>query len=135
MSQSIADWLFEEYRLFNPNTEVERCEQTGILELTVELKDGQIVRYDSPTNSTRTVNPHYDELIVEDEEYFRLSFSRNLRRLIRDKDLSREKLAERSNVSYYGICNYLNAKTTPTFFVVNKLARALDCEPSELIRP
>lgn len=135
MSQSIADWLFEEYRLFNPNTEVERYEQTGILELTIELKDGRIVRYDASTDSTRTVNPHYDDLIVEDEEYFRLSFSRNLRRLMRDKDLSREKLAEQSNVSYHSICNYINASSTPSFFVVNKLARALDCDPSELIRP
>ena len=135
MDQTGADWLLEEYRLYNPSAEVESYSQTGPFELTATLKDGKIIRYDSLTNSMRMVNPHYDELIVEDEEYFRLSFSRNLRRLMRDKDLSREKLAERSNVSYYGICNYLNSKTTPTFFVVNKLARALDCDPSELIRP
>lgn len=135
MYRSRVEEMFQEFRLYNPNDDVERYSQTGPFELSVELKNGRILRYDALIQGTRSVDPHYDEKVIEDESYFRRSFARNLRRLMRDKNLNRESLAKRSNVSYYGICNYLNAKTTPTFFVVNKLAKTLDCDPSDLIRP
>lgn len=95
----------------------------------VTLEDGSVIEYNDLMNSFRTVVP-YDG----SEESWKREFAHRLVELMVDKGFDQSYLSEASGVSQQSISNYIHRKTMPTGFAIDKLARALGCDVSELTK-
>ena len=66
------------------------------------------------------------------EELYKKEFGRKLRRLLFIKGLTQEDIADMVGSSQDRISRYMNGKSMPGFFMVERLAKALDCPIEEL---
>ena len=65
------------------------------------------------------------------DEECRREFGMRLERLMRLKCMTQTELAMKTNISQYLISNYITGKTSPGFYNLDKIARALDCSIDE----
>jgi transcriptional regulator with XRE-family HTH domain len=66
------------------------------------------------------------------EETYRKEFGIRLRRLLRMKGMTQSDLADAIGITNAGLSGYINGKHTPSFYMVNKIARVLKCSVDEL---
>ncbi len=71
---------------------------------------------------------------MDDEQKIVVGFSRHLKRLRRQKELTQEELAERANISYKNI-QYLESSkpTCPSLITLHKLAKGLNLSLHKLL--
>ena len=93
----------------------------------VTLEDGSVIEYNDVLTSFRTVHP-YDG----SEESWKREFAHRLVEKMVDRGFDQIYLSEISGVSHQSISNYIHRKTIPTAYAVDKLARALRCDVSDL---
>lgn len=109
---------------------------SGQMEITVRLDDRTFWVFDmiGPTLKplgNKELNPESENSISEEE--YRIRFSRNLRVKMLHSAMSQEVLAKLSGISHVTICKYVNAKATPSMYNLERIARALQCSPTELL--
>lgn len=97
--------------------------------LIAKLTDGSRVCYDQSDRSIRNLPSDPDTM---SEVQFRREFGIRLRRLMERKRITQSELAERMGVSQTRISGYVRGKNTPSIFMVNKIAKALNCSIDEL---
>ena len=97
--------------------------------LHIELDDGMNFMYDDLDNSI-TRMPDNKYYMTEGE--CRQIFAWRLRRVMRHKCVSQLELAEMTGIHEVSISNYMNGKTTPSFYAVDRIAKALDISMDEL---
>ena len=68
-----------------------------------------------------------------DEQIWREEFSHRLKIIMRKKHIDQKALAELADVSEDSISRYRRCTRTPSAYVVLKLAKALECDPNDLI--
>ena len=121
--------IFDRFEMYYPSIAEQALswEQKSNYVIFVTLSDGSIVEYNDLMNSFRTVVP-YDG----SEESWKREFAHRLVELMVDKGFDQSYLSEASGVSQQSISNYIHRKTMPTGFIIDKLARALGCDVSEL---
>lgn len=108
----------------------------GPREILVRLKDGSKVYYDYLTKYTRRVRYnkfHTDGEPDLSEEEWRAEFGRRLRKRVEEQHITQKELSERTDISEAMLAKYRNGKSTPSTYVITKLARALECTTAELI--
>ena len=71
-----------------------------------------------------------EENILEDD--WRAEFSCNLIKKMRKLGMSQDTLSEKTGISKETISKYTCGRATPSFYNVDKIARALRCSVSEL---
>ena len=130
------DYLIHNLKLTNRDIyeSAIRFEEAGPFGLMVYCKDGSKVRYDDFNGdwfkwypSDYDINKRSEECIIKD-------FKWRLKRTMTMRGIGQAKLAEMSGISQKTISNYLNGKNMPDILKLNKLARALDVDVSELLR-
>lgn len=123
------DTIFDRFKMYYPSIAEQAVsyKQKSIYVIFVTLHDGSVIEYNDLMNSFRTVVP-YDE----SEESWKREFAHRLVELMVDNGFDQSYLSEASGVSQQSISNYIHRKTMPTGFVIDKLARALHCEVSDL---
>ena len=109
---------------------------SGQMEITVRLDDRTFWVFDmiGPTLKPlgdRDLNPDAEDDISEEE--YRIRLSRNLRIKMHHTAVSQDVLARRSGISAVMINRYMNAKATPSMYNLERIARALQCSPTELL--
>ena len=124
-------WLYDVFEAENPfmSKRVVQVIPEGTWNFIVELDNGERWRYDGTFHTTRLI-PKDSRVLSEDE--FRLEFRLRLRSLLWCKGVSQKELAESTGMSQSQISAYLNGKTTPSFYAIDKIAKALDCSVDEL---
>ena len=63
-----------------------------------------------------------------------MSFARNLKTIMKERDISQAELSALSGISKSGISQYLSGKYEPKGKIIKKLADALECSDTELFR-
>ena len=140
MKKGIDYWetMFEYYASIYP----QYAERTinwfpsGQMEITVRLDDRTFWVFDmiGPTLKplgNRDLNPEAEDDISEEE--YRIRLSKNLRIKMHHTAVSQDVLARRSGISTVMINRYMNAKATPSMYNLERIARALQCSPTELL--
>lgn len=123
------DTIFDRFKMYYPSIAEQAVsyKQKSIYVIFVTLHDGSVIEYNDLMNSFRTVVP-YDG----SEESWKREFAHRLVEQMVDNGFDQSYLSEASGVSQQSISNYIHRKTMPTGFVIDKLARALHCEVSDL---
>lgn len=93
------------------------------LDLIVELNNGERYIYDDEMQSIRQL-PATPDL---DEQAFKREFRFRLRKLMARNDISQLELAERTGINKVTICRYLSGSSIPSFYAIDKIAKALGC--------
>lgn len=103
------------------------------MEITIKLADGRKYAYDWMVKSTTLI--HDPENITEEisEKEWRIIFSNNLIRKMRNFGISQDELSHRTGISQVTISKYINCKATPSTYNIRKIAKALRCSVGELI--
>lgn len=68
-----------------------------------------------------------------DEQMWREEFGKRLEHFLYERGINRSELASEVNVMPSTIHRYLNGERIPSSYVLIRLARALDVNPSDLI--
>lgn len=102
---------------------VEYCESSEY-DITVRLEDGSIFLYDDMEGSIRKLPS--DSASLTKEECDR-EFGERLMKMMRRKSITQAELSERTGLSQAQVSNYINGRTTPSFYIADKIAKALGC--------
>lgn len=120
--------LFDEFALYFPSIARDAVsyheDDNFVGMITVELDNGHIVEYDSWDHSLQTLSLNAD---IMTEEVCRYTFAYRLRKLLIRKRLTQLDLSNLTQIPRPQISNYITGKSTPSFYNLEKIARALDC--------
>lgn len=103
--------------------------EKGPFELVVKLDDGHVISYYDTEQGIRRL-PSDDSRLTEEE--CREEFGIRLYRLMYDKGVTQSELSDMTGITQSNISNYITGRKTPSFYTVDKIARALDCSIDEL---
>ena len=103
--------------------------EKGPFELVVKLDDGHVISYYDTEQGIRRL-PSDDSCLTEEE--CREEFGIRLYRIMYDKGVTQSELSEMTGITQSNISNYITGRKTPSFYTVDKIARALDCSIDEL---
>ena len=115
-------------RLFD---NIENIESSGPMSIIVTGDGGQKVEYHDGLRSIKWLRP--EEETRGSEEAWRTEFKYRLNKKMSDAYMNIERLSEESGISRVTIYKYLNKQATPNCWTVTKLAKALKCDPRDLI--
>lgn len=126
----MSDYIYDRFAVSFPKFEecVISWEPKGKNSITLVLDDGCTWEYNILLDAIRQVH-----LYDGTEESYKRGFSYRLADMMVDKGFDQTHLSEVSGVSQQSISNYIHKKSLPTIYVLDKLARALDCSVSDLI--
>lgn len=97
--------------------------------LIVELDDGTSVLWDDDNTSFRNLPSHGLDIT---ESQHRREFGHRLRKIMIQRNITQSELAELIGLNQSQISNYIRGKTTPTWYMVDRIAKALNCSTDEL---
>lgn len=127
----MQDILFNNFKRHFPLVaeKAEEYREESVDELFVRLKNGDCVIYDDVFCVLRTL-PSDSNCLTEEE--CRKEFGRRLQRLMRNRGVTQTELAEMVGTSQARISNYISGRVTPSFYMVDKIAKALGCSIEKL---
>ena len=105
-----------------------RWEMYGPYELVVELRDGSIVAYNDMDNSLRNL-PQNSLDMTSDE--CKKEFGIRLYNMLKYKSMTQQQLSEATGIQQSLISNYINGSVLPSFFAIDKIAKALNCSTDD----
>lgn len=103
-------------------------EEVSDYEIMATLSDGRIVLYDDFDHSLRNL-PKNSESITDEE--FKQEFSSRLRRVMYRKGITQIDLSEMTGISQPRISSYVSGKTFPSFYSIDRIAKALKCSTDD----
>lgn len=68
-----------------------------------------------------------------EEKEFAERFGRKLQMIMKRENITQNELADAIGLNRPLISNYIRGKTIPSFYIVHRIARVLNCYTSELI--
>lgn len=106
-------------------------------EITVELADGTKERFDYVDRTVRVIFSDGVDLVaksISTEEGWKREFRYNLIRIMAIKGINQFKLADLAELTQGSVSNYVNGISVPSIYICAKIARALDCTISDLVK-
>ena len=103
--------------------------EKGPFELVVKLSNGRVISYYDTEQGIRRL-PSDDMHLTEEE--CREEFGIRLCRVMYYKGVTQKELSEMTGITQANISNYITGRQTPSFYKVDKIARALDCSTEDL---
>ena len=127
----MSRYTVDRFERYFPTIAKHACFYTEVTSelLHVELDDGTSFIYDDVDNSLNRM-PAHPNYMTEDE--CRRIFVWRLRRIMRRKRVSQGDLAEMTGIHDVTISRYMNGTSTPSFYNVDKIVKALDISMEEL---
>lgn len=122
--------MFDNFKLYFPSMfrKTEKFKEVSETEAIVYLNDGSRVVYDDLGKTFRNLPANSDRMT---EEECRNEFGIRLRYLMYWRGISQIELSERTGISRVMLNKYIMGKHTPSFYVVDKIAKALGCSTEE----
>ena len=130
MSSVMFDNFYSLFELRHPSAAKEVDEvfyEDGSFEIIMRMKNGDLMSYYEPDGSLRKL-PNND--ISENE--CRREFGIRLTRMMWSRGITQITLSAITGIPQRSISKYMNGKMTPSFYNVERIARALDCSVDEL---
>lgn len=130
---SFEEYMINDFKLFYPtgSSEVVKYERFDNNQIMVYLDNGDQILYDFVDKTSRMIRPEKRELT---EERFRFEFSQRLIEKMDVKCWGQATLSEKTGISQGTISRYISGTMLPSLFNALKLAKALNCDVSELLR-
>lgn len=117
--------IFNNFKLYFPSIAKEVIEyRESENEVVAKLKSNETIMYNDLTHSVRNL-PKDSANMTEIE--FRHEFGKRLQNLLIRKGISQKDLSRMTGISRVLISNYINEKTTPSFYNVDRITKALNC--------
>ena len=125
------EYLYKNFSMLYPDVvkDVVHIQEGNDFDLYMELKDGsKVAFYDS--DETLRYLPKDESSLTEEE--CRKEFGIRLSRLMRRKGIMQSELSELTGITQASISQYINGRKSPSFYTVDKIARALNCSIEDL---
>ena len=103
--------------------------QIDDFEIMAYTDDGDRYVYDD-LNRTIRMLPRYEDTMTE--SVWRREFGIRLKHRMIRRGLTQQELANEVGISQVMLSNYMTGRSMPSFYIVDKLARALDCSVDDL---
>lgn len=100
----------------------------GPLEVIIKSKNGERMLYDGLEHTIRML-PKDSSNMTEDE--CRKEFGTRLRKIMYRQGVTQDELSEMTGIPQHMISKYINCKNSPSFYKVDKIAKALGCSIDE----
>lgn len=125
------DYLLENAKFYHPHLtdHAVNYHEVNRWELVIELDDGLVFMYDDWDRSIRKL-PR--DCFNMSEEECKREFGMRLRSLMFRKNVTQVKLSEMTGIPQPSISNYMKGKASPSFYNVDRIAKALNCSIDEL---
>lgn len=101
----------------------------SILGMTVKLSNGECYLYDDREQRVRRL-PDDSANLSTDE--FKRDFGERLYKIMQRKFITQEELSEKTGISQPTLSNYVRGSNIPSFYAVDKIAKALECSVDDL---
>lgn len=96
--------------------------------IIVDLDDGTSVLYDDLAHTIRSI-PRDCNSMTEAE--FMNEFGKRLQHIMDFKNMSQKELSARTGIASSLLSRYMNGKICPSFWVVNKISKAIGCSTDD----
>lgn len=104
----------------------------GHMRIVLRLDDGEKKTYDFIDHRLNDVpTDMYED---DSDEEWKKRFAERLKRKLFSVGISQWQLSEKTGISEVAISKYLRCKAIPSAYNIDKLARALKCDISELMQ-
>lgn len=123
--------MLQLFKSFYPNLadKIKSCKKVlGDREIEVALTDGRAYIFDAYNETLRQL-PSNSKYITKKE--CEIEFGYRLRKLMSIKGITQTELSHRADVRQGDLSAYMNGKRAPTFYVVDRIAKALDVSIDE----
>ena len=97
-------------------------------ELYLVLNDGSHILYDDETKTIRNI-PNDSRAMTEDE--CRNEFGTRLYKIMWKKGITQQELSDMTGIPRVTISYYITGRSTPSFYKVDKIAKALGCSADD----
>ena len=97
-------------------------------ELIVTFNDGSKLLYNDTENTIRIIP---EDSINMSEEQFKREFGYRLKRIMFEKGVTQDDLSEKTGIAQETLSRYICGKNVPSFYKIDKIAKALDCSVDE----
>lgn len=123
--------VYENFERFFPSIArlALKCRQVDFFSIMVDLADGDRIIYDDVEKTIRTLPKDPTKL---SKEQCSREFGLRLRRMMTIKGMTQEMIQEKTGIHQVVISNYMNGKSMPSFYAVDKIAKALGCSLDDL---
>lgn len=101
----------------------------GGFDVIVTLRDGRVILYDDMEGTIRNLPRDINNL---SEHECKREFGIRLKRLMYKKGITQSELSERTGIAQTMISSYLTGRNVPSFYKVDRIARALGCSVDDL---
>jgi len=130
MDNEYYDLVLHTFKMFFPAhaDDMESWTPRGDHGIRVKLNDGSEWDYNYRMNTIRIVK-EYDG----SEDSWKREFTNRLIDQMALRGFDQTRLSEASGISHASISGYIHRKKIPTAFAIDKLARALGCDVSDLV--
>lgn len=127
----MEEYILKNFELYFPGDFSKMVNYKIVDELLyAELSDGTIVRYDDFRNSIKLVK-RVDMDLTEHQS--RIELSRRIYNRMRKLGITQYELAAMTGLTEVSISRYMNCKSSPTYFTLSKIAKALNCGLDDLV--
>ena len=130
MSSVMFDNFYRLFELRHPRAAKEVDEvfyEDGSFEIVMRMKNGDLMSYYEPDGTLRRLP---NDNITENE--CRREFGIRMTRMMWSRGMTQTTLSEITGIPQKSISKYMNGKMTPSFYNVERIARALKCSVDEL---
>ena len=126
----MSKYIYDNLNFYFPFIVREAVEyiENGSFELIVKLTDGSFILYNDLERTIRKLPKDCKHMT---EQECRKEFGIRLKNIMFQKSITQNELSEITGIQQYLISNYINGKTTPSFYNVDKIAKALNCSIEE----
>lgn len=104
------------------------CHAQNEYELVVKLTNGEVMLYNDVDKTMR--NLPRDSRNMSKEVHLR-EFGNRLYNVMARKGVTQNELSERIGIAQPTISAYISGRMNPSFYIVDKIAKALDCSTDE----
>lgn len=127
----IDDYLLINFKRYYPHLadQVLRYATKGYSELIVRLTNDRVIVYFEYDNTIKTICKDCTNLTEDD---YRQNFALCLKRMLYLTNHTQGYLSEKVGITEAMISRYLHCKATPSWYTLNRIARALDCSVYDL---
>lgn len=123
--------ILYEFKTYFPSLsrKMVKFKRLNVRELLAKLDDGSGVVFDMFDHTIRWL-PNNSENMTEQE--CKKEFGLRLRKIMEIKGVTQDDLSEKTGIAQPILSNYIRGKNAPSFYRVDKIAKALGCSVDDL---
>lgn len=125
-TKGVNEYIVKAFEMYFPSLAERTVKliRTTESEITALLGDGRRYMFEHMKNIVRPLPNDPNDMT---EKEFKNEFAHRLFNAMKYRGVTQEELARLTGVTQPTLSNYLNGKSSPSFYTVDKLAKALNC--------